>query len=138
MCRHQLKFTPPDNSITPKRKQMQLYESCEAVVWGRFASANRICVFQSLRGLENASFRDFSACETYHGCDHANLGPYQLFAQSMHGAELLHAPKYASFVSCKIIAIDFLLVFHIEKSSFPNIFPTKNVPSSTQVYTAGQ
>ena len=64
--------------------------------------------------------------------------PIKLFAQSMHGAELLHAPRYASFVSCKIIAIEFLQVFHIEKSTFPNIFPTKNVPSSTQVYPAGQ
>ena len=46
-------------------------------MWGRFASANRICSFEGRSGQENSCFRDFWECGTYHGSNHADLGDSQ-------------------------------------------------------------
>ena len=49
---------------------------------GRFASAKRFCLFWSPSSQEKSIFHEISACETYHGCNHANLGAVQSFSVS--------------------------------------------------------
>ena len=49
---------------------------------GRFASAKRFCIFWSPSSQEKSIFHEISACETCHGCNHANLGLVQTFSVS--------------------------------------------------------
>ena len=69
--------------LLSKRKNRLCQSHLESSrVGGRFASAKRFCLFWSPSSQEKSIFHEISACETCHGCNHANLDSVPYFSIS--------------------------------------------------------
>ena len=72
---------PLPQRVLLSKRTSRLYESLLNACAAPFLrKQSDFAYFEVSNSQENAIFRDFPACETCHGCNHANLGRAQTFS----------------------------------------------------------